>query len=65
MQRLAGDNVKALNGIKESDITYIVPVSEEMNGTFELQEHILAKELQFVPSTSTSSDEPSMVCGKF
>ena len=45
MQRLAGDNVKALNGIKESDITYIVPVSEEMNGTFELQEHILAKEL--------------------
>jgi hypothetical protein len=31
MQRLAGDNVKALNGIKESDITYIVPVSEEMN----------------------------------
>ena len=46
MQRLAGDNVKALNGIKESDITYIVPVSEEMNGTFELQEHILAKELR-------------------
>ena len=23
MQRLAGDNVKALNGIKESDITYM------------------------------------------
>jgi hypothetical protein len=45
IQRLAGDNVKALNGMKESDVTYIVPVSEEMNGTFELQEHILAKEL--------------------
>jgi hypothetical protein len=45
LQRLAGDNVKALNRIKESDITYIVPVSEEMNGTFKLQERILAKEL--------------------
>jgi hypothetical protein len=45
MQRLAGNDEKALNGIKESDVTYIVPVSEEMNGTFELQEHILAKEL--------------------
>jgi hypothetical protein len=45
MQRLAGDNVKALNGMKESDITYIVPVPEEMNDTFELKERILAKEL--------------------
>jgi hypothetical protein len=46
MQRLAGNNVKALNGNKESNITYIVPtVSEEMNGTFKLQERILAKEL--------------------
>jgi hypothetical protein len=34
-----------LNGIKELDVIYIVPVSEEINGMFELQEHILAKEL--------------------
>ena len=46
MQRLAGNNVKVLNGIKESILLTIVPVSEEMNGTFELQEHILAKELR-------------------
>jgi hypothetical protein len=41
----AGDGTgRAINGIRESDVTWIKPISEEMNGLFGLQQQILNKE---------------------
>ena len=41
---MASNQGRALNGIRESDVTYIKPVSEEMKGLFDLQERILNEE---------------------
>jgi hypothetical protein len=45
MGRLCNDGSgRAIMGMKEADVTYIVPVSDEMKGLFGLQEQILNRE---------------------
>ena len=45
MGRLCSDGSgRAIVGMKEEDVTYIVPVSDEMKGLFDLQERILNRE---------------------